>query len=78
LIRPSCSSDFAQTTKTSAIAELVIHISRRRADSRRRSSVPCAHRAGVEPASGSVRPKQPTHSPVASLGRYFRRCASVP
>ena len=26
LIRPSCSSDLAQTTKTSAIGELVIHI----------------------------------------------------
>ena len=31
---------------------------------------------GSEPASGSVRPKQPTHSPVASLGRYFLRCSS--
>ena len=34
--------------------------------------------AGSEPASGSVRPKQPIHSPVASFGRYFIRCASVP
>ena len=31
---------------------------------------------GSEPWSGSVRPKQPIHSPVASFGRYFRRCAS--
>ncbi len=34
--------------------------------------------AGSEPWFGSVRPKQPTHSPVASLGRYFWRCASLP
>jgi hypothetical protein len=33
---------------------------------------------GSEPWFGSVRPKQPIHSPVASLGRYFLRCASVP
>jgi hypothetical protein len=26
---------------------------------------------GSEPASGSVRPKQPIHSPETSLGRYF-------
>ena len=34
--------------------------------------------AGSDPASGSVRPKQPIHSPDASFGRYFLRCASVP
>src|SRR3546814_5544069 len=28
---------------------------------------------GSEPAPGSVSPKQPTSSPLASLGRYFRR-----
>ena len=33
---------------------------------------------GSEPASGSVRPKQPTHSPVRSLGRNFSFCASEP
>jgi len=33
---------------------------------------------GSDPWSGSVRPKQPIHSPVASRGRYFWRCASVP
>ncbi len=31
-----------------------------------------------EPKSGSVRPKQPSTSPVASLGSHFARCASVP
>jgi len=34
--------------------------------------------AGSDPASGSVRPKQPTHSPVASFGRYFLRWFSSP
>jgi hypothetical protein len=33
---------------------------------------------GSEPWLGSVRPKQPIHSPVASLGRYFCFCASLP
>ncbi|MNC84646.1 hypothetical protein D3C83_02050 [compost metagenome] len=33
---------------------------------------------GSEPTSGSVSPKQPIHSPLASLGRYFLRWASVP
>ncbi|EWS63046.1 hypothetical protein Y695_03723 [Hydrogenophaga sp. T4] len=33
---------------------------------------------GSLPWLGSVRPKQPIHSPVASLGRYFCFCASVP
>ena len=34
--------------------------------------------AGSEPWLGSVSPKQPTHSPVASLGRYFCFWASLP
>ena len=34
--------------------------------------------AGSDPWSGSVRPKQPTHSPDASFGRYFCRWASLP
>ncbi|CPL20596.1 Uncharacterised protein [Bordetella pertussis] len=33
---------------------------------------------GSEPWLGSVRPKQPIHSPAASLGRYLRFCASLP
>ena len=33
---------------------------------------------GSEPKSGSVRPKQPISSALASLGRYLRRCASLP
>ena len=33
---------------------------------------------GSEPWFGSVRPKQPINSPVASLGRYFCFVASLP
>jgi hypothetical protein len=33
---------------------------------------------GSEPWFGSVRPKQPIHSPLASLGRYFCFVASLP
>ena len=33
---------------------------------------------GSDPASGSVRPKQPTHSPVRSFGKYFCFCSSDP
>ena len=33
---------------------------------------------GSDPAPGSVNPKQPIHSPVASFGRNFCFCASVP
>ena len=34
--------------------------------------------AGSDPWLGSVRPKQPTISPLASLGRYFSLWASLP
>ena len=34
--------------------------------------------AGSDPASGSVRPKQPTNSPLRSLGRYLSFCAAEP
>ena len=30
------------------------------------------------PASGSERQKEPTHSPVASFGKYFAFCSSLP
>ena len=33
---------------------------------------------GSEPWFGSVSPKQPIHSPLASLGRYLRLVASLP
>src|SRR5215207_7037304 len=34
--------------------------------------------AASEPVSGSVRPKQPSHSPLHSLGWYLCFCSSVP
>ena len=34
--------------------------------------------AASEPVSGSVSPKQPSHSPEHSFGRYFCFCSSVP
>ncbi len=73
------SSSFAQTTKTSAIGEFVIHVlapSSTQPPGTRRARVLIA--PGSDPASGSVSPKQPTSSPVASRGRYFCRCASLP
>jgi hypothetical protein len=33
---------------------------------------------GSEPWLGSVRPKQPISSPVASFGKYLRLVASLP
>ena len=33
---------------------------------------------GSDPASGSVSPKHPMYSPLASLGRYFCFCSSEP
>ncbi len=77
--RMTPSSVLAQTTKTSAIGELEIHILAPLS-----TQPPSTFLArvfmppGSEPWSGSVRPKQPIHSPVASLGRYFLRCSSVP
>src|SRR6266446_4863982 len=77
--RISPASSLAQTTKTSAIGELEIHVL-----VPVRVYPPFAFFArvciepGSEPWLGSVRPKQPIHSPFASFGRYFLRCASVP
>ena len=34
--------------------------------------------AASDPVSGSVRPKQPNHSPEHSFGRYLCFCSSVP
>ena len=72
-------SSLAQTTAMSAIGELVIQVL---APVRRKPPETFSARVviepGSEPWSGSVRPKQPTNSPLASLGRYLRRCASLP
>ncbi|KGD38142.1 hypothetical protein DO70_6467 [Burkholderia pseudomallei] len=76
--RPS-SSSFAQTTNTSAIGEFVIHIFE--PDSEYPPGTFLARVTmlpGSEPWFGSVSPKQPIHSPVASFGRYFSFCASEP
>ena len=66
------SSSFGPDHETSAIGLLVIHIllpDRLKPPSTLRGAGD--HAAGSEPWFGSVRPKQPIHSPVASLGRYF-------
>ena len=73
------SSVCAQTVATSARLPLVIHIlvplSTQSLPSRRaRVRMP----AGLEPKSGSVRPKQPIASPAASLGSHSFFCSSEP
>ncbi len=80
-MRPSKSPPwhFAQTTKTSAKGELEIHVFE--PVSWKPPGTTLARLAiepGSEPWFGSVRPKQPIHSPVASLGRYFSFCAWLP
>src|SRR5687767_15228318 len=78
--KPRMSSpSFAHTTNTSAIGELEIHV-----------FVPVRlyppgtffARVCIEPGSepwlGSVRPKQPIHSPLASLGKYFFFVSGLP
>ncbi|SHS67911.1 Uncharacterised protein [Mycobacteroides abscessus subsp. abscessus] len=66
-------------TATSAIDPLVIHIlvplSTQSLPSRRA----CVRMPpGLDPKSGSVRPKHPSSSPVAILGSHFCFCASLP
>ena len=77
---PPCSSPaLAQTTATSAIEPLVIHIfepSSTQSSPSRRALVRIE--AGSEPWSGSVSPKQPIASPVAIEGSQRSRCSSVP
>ena len=73
------SSSFAHTIKTSAKGELLIQFL-----APLRLNPPSTVRArvtmlpGSEPWSGSVRPKQPMYSPVASFGKYFCFCSSLP
>src|SRR3954447_3232512 len=73
------SSVFAQTTATSARVPLVIHCLEPL------STQPSAVRLavvrmppGLEPKSGSVRPKQPIASPEASLGIQRSFCSCEP
>ena len=72
-------SSFAQTMQRSAIGAFEIHILaplslKPFGTFSARVTMP----PGSEPKSGSVRPKQPISSALASFGRYFRRCASLP
>jgi len=76
---PPSSSTLAQTMATSATGEFVIHIlapcsTQPSAVRRARVTMP----PGLDPWSGSVRPKQPMSSPAASFGRYFCFCSSLP
>mmetsp|Transcript_18076 Transcript_18076/g.25277 ORF Transcript_18076/g.25277 Transcript_18076/m.25277 type:complete len:249 (+) Transcript_18076:179-925(+) len=73
-----CSS-LAHTTNTSAMGELVIQV----LEPFRTHLFPfltalVSMEPGSDPWLGSVRPKHPISSPVASFGRYFWRCCSVP
>ncbi len=43
-----------------------------------RASALARRSAGLEPASGSVSPKQPSTSPVAIFGNHWSRCSSLP
>src|ERR1700677_5172549 len=73
------SSVTAQTIATSATDPLVIHILRPlriQSDPSRRARV--VIEAGSEPASGSVRPKQPSASPAAMRGSHCCFCSSEP
>src|SRR5215469_1995577 len=78
-MRLSCSSDLAQTRATSAMEPEVIHIF----SPFRTYSLPTFFARvrmplGLEPKSGSVRPKQPSFSPLASAGTHFSFCWSLP
>ena len=78
-IAPSWALDFAQTMKTSAIGELEIQVfSPLIRYPLSIFSAVVVMLAGSDPASGSVSPKQPIHSPLASFGRYRRFCSSSP
>ena len=77
--RISSSSVRAQTIAMSAIVPFVIHILaplRIQSDPSRRACVRIV--PGSEPASGSVRPKQPITSPVCIRGSHCSFCSSEP
>ena len=77
---PPCSSPaLAQTTATSAMDPLVIHVFDpliTQSSPSRRARVRIE--AGSEPWSGSVRPKQPIASPAAILGNHSCLWSSEP
>src|SRR6266481_5862626 len=74
-----CSSDLAHTTATSAMEPEVIHIfSPLRTYSLPDFTARVRMPPGLEPKSGSVRPKHPIFSPLAMAGSHFSFCASLP
>src|SRR5437660_3388874 len=78
-MRLLCSSDLAQITATSAIEPEVIHIfspliTYSLPTFLARVRIPL----GFDPKSGSVRPKQPSSSPVAMPGSHLSFWASLP
>ena len=74
------SSVRAHTTATSATEPLVIQslvpLSTQSPEASRLATARML--AGLEPASGSVRPKQPSFSPAAMPGSHSCRCSSLP
>src|SRR4051794_8933007 len=76
---PCSGSVWAKTSATFAWLPIEIHIFEPESDqppSTRFARV--FWLAASEPVSGSVRPKQPSHSPEQSFGRYLCFCSSVP
>src|SRR5260370_40524851 len=78
-IRLLCSSDLAQITATSAMEPEVIHIFSPLST----YSLPIFFARvliplGLEPKSGSVKPKHPIFSPLAMAGSHFFFCSSLP
>ena len=77
--RISSSSVLAHTTATSAIVPFVIHIFAPFRTQSPPSRCACVRiEPGSEPASGSVRPKQPIASPVCMAGSQRSFCSSEP
>src|SRR6056300_2036048 len=77
LIRPA--SFFAQTTATSQKGAFEIHILAPFSITSSPSSLKLVViPPGFDPKLGSVNPKEPKNSPVASFGKNFRFCASEP
>eukprot|EP01139_Manchomonas_bermudensis_P019373 Amastigsp_a676681_878.p5 type:complete len:106 gc:universal Amastigsp_a676681_878:725-408(-) len=75
------SSVLAHTTAMSATGEFVIQVLAPVIENRLPPSIALAFvsiEPGSEPWFGSVSPKQPMSSPVASFGRNFSFCAAEP
>ena len=78
-ILPPCASLLAQTTNTSANGELVIQVlAPGKAEAVAVLLGAVRIEPGSEPASGSVRPKQPISSPRARPRQVLAFCSSEP